>query len=140
MDKVSYDKSIYSLALIDIDLFLESLKNLEAELKDATENMELVLSNQGFENSVSILEKHCLLKFKKFKTFLSNMRNKIEKYEKNLNVFFSKNLITKQTFELKSKVLNELIFEKESFIAEEIIKCEKFIAEKKDYESIEKQV
>ena len=127
MDKVNYDKATYSLAIIDIDLFTDCLKNLEETLKDANENLELILSRDD-ENLVHFLEEYSLKKFENVKQYLKVVRSKVDKYRNKLIVSFSKNLVSKDTFNLKVKTLNELVKEKECFISEQIVKCEDYIA------------
>ena len=127
MDKVSYDKATYSLAIIDIDLFTECLQNLESSLKDANDNLELIWAYDS-EELVPFLQKYSLKKFEDAKKYFKVVRSKIDKYRNKLVVYFSKNLIAKETFNLKVKTLNEIIKEKELFVDGQILKCEDYIA------------
>lgn len=127
MDKVNYDKATYSLAIIDIDLFIDCLKNLEETLKDANENLELILSRDD-ENLVHFLQQYSLKKFEDAKNYFKVVRSKVDRYRNKLIVYFSKNLVAKETFNLKVKTLNELINEKELYIDGQILKCDDYIA------------
>lgn len=127
MDKVKFDKATYSLALIDIDLFTDCLKNLEESLKDANENLDLILTRDD-ENLVPCLQKYSLKKFEDAKRYFTIVRSRIDRYRNKLTIYFNKNLIEKEAFNLKVKVLNELINEKAEFIDEQILKCENYIA------------
>ena len=43
MNLVDYDRATFSLALIDFDLFIESLNDLDKHMKDARENLYLII-------------------------------------------------------------------------------------------------
>ena len=127
MDKVNYDKATYSLAIIDIDLFTECLQNLDATLKEANDNMELILTNDN-KDLAPFLQEYSLKKFEDAKKYFKIVRSKVDKYRNKLIIYFSKNLVAKETFNLKVKTLNELIKEKELFIDSQILKCDDYIA------------
>lgn len=127
MDKVNYDKATFSLAIIDIDLYTDSLQNIDMALGEARENMQLILSHND-ENLVSFLQEYSLNKFEDAKQSFKNIRSKIDKYRNKLIDYFKNNLIAKDTFNLKVKILNDIIREKELFIDEHIKKCNEYIA------------
>ena len=126
MDKVNYDKATYSLAIIDIDIFIECLQNLEKSLKEANNNLELILTHDD-EALIPFIKTYSLKRFEDAKNYFKVVRIKVDKYRNKLIVFFSKNLVAKETFNLKVETLNNLIKEKESFIDEQILKCNNYI-------------
>ncbi|MBO5955159.1 MAG: hypothetical protein J6Q13_04270, partial [Clostridia bacterium] len=92
MDKVNYDKATYSLAIIDIDLFTECLQNLDATLKEANDNMELILTNDN-KDLAPFLQEYSLKKFEDAKKYFKIVRSKVDKYRNKLIIYFSKNLV-----------------------------------------------
>jgi hypothetical protein len=127
MDKVSYDKATYSLAIIDIDLFTECLQNLDVAVREAKENMELILTHNN-EELVPFLQQYSLKKFEDVKKYFRVVRSRVDKYRNKLVIYFSKNLIAQKTFNSKVEILNELLKEKELFIDAQIEKCNNYIA------------
>lgn len=127
MDKVSYDKATYSLALIDIDLFTECLQNLDVAVSEAKKNMELILTHNN-EELVPFLQKYSLKKYEDAKKYFKMVRSRVDKYRNKLTIYFSKNLIAQKTFNSKVEILNELLKEKELFIDAQIAKCNNYIA------------
>lgn len=127
MGKVDYDKATFSLAIIDIDLYTDSLQNLDMLLGEAKENMQLILAHKD-ENLVPFLQKYTLNKFEDAKKSFKNIRSKVDKYRNKLINYFKNNLTAKETFNLKVKILNEIIREKELFIDEQMKKCNAYIS------------
>lgn len=137
MNSVNYDKARYSLAIIDLDLFIEGIQNMNLNLSEAKENMELILSCND-ENLVPFLKRYSLSKFEDVKKYMKTVKSKIDRYRNNLIKYFSKNLIAQETFNIKAKNLNNLIEEKQVIIDAYILQCENYIAKNSKCENIEK--
>ena len=137
MNSVNYDKARYSLAIIDLDLFIEGIQNMNLNLSEAKENMELILSRND-ENLVPFLKRYSLSKFEDVKKYMKTVKSKIDKYRNNLIKYFSKNLIAQEIFNIKAKNLNNLIEEKQVIIDAYILQCENYIAKNSKCENIEK--
>ena len=137
MDKINYDKAQYSLAIIDLDLFIEGLENMEFYISEAKENMEHILMCDN-EDLIPFIKRYSLSKFEDAKKYIKTITKKVDKYRNNLIIYFNKNLIAKETFNLKANKLSALIEEKQSIIDDFIIKCEDYIARNSMCENIEK--
>ena len=137
MGNINYDKARFSLAIIDLDLFVEGIQNIEFYISEAKDNMELILTRND-EDLVPFIKKYSLSKFKDVKKYMKTVKSKIDKYRNNLITYFKKNLIAKETFNSKVKTLNELIEEKQVIIDDYILQCENYIAKNSKCENIEK--
>jgi len=126
MGNINYDKARYSLAIIDLDLFIEGLENLEESIAEAKDNMNLILTRND-EELVYFLQEYSLSKFENARKYIKTIKSKIDKYRNNLITYFSKNLVAKDTFNLKVKTLNQLIEEKSQLIDDYIEKCNHYI-------------
>ena len=133
MGIIDYDKATYSLALIDFDLFIESLNDLDKHMKDARENLYLII-NKDDPELVDYMETYALRKFKVAKRFFDTIRRDINKYTHKLKIFLSKNPKSKAVFDAKVKELTELMTEKETVIDNEIALGEDYISRNKKHE------
>ena len=133
MGIIDYDKATYSLALIDFDLFIESLNDLDKHMKDARENLYLII-NKDDPELVDYMETYALRKFKVAKRFFDTIRRDINKYTNKLKIFLSKNPKSKAVFDAKVKELTELMTEKETVIDNEIALGEDYISRNKKHE------
>ena len=133
MGIIDYDNATYSLALIDFDLFIESLNDLDKHMKDARENLYLII-NKDDPELVVYMETYALRKFKVAKRFFDTIRRDINKYTNKLKIFLSKNPKSKAVFDAKVKELTELMAEKETGIDNEFALGEDYISKNKKHE------
>lgn len=119
-----YGQATFSLALIDINIFIETLANIEEILKDSENTLNLIESlKEQTKDSISCLEKYPLAEFCKVQRYLKHARNKVKIYQNKLVQYFSENPNKKEEFD---KLLNEfkvIAENKQRFLTELIDKC-----------------
>ena len=119
-----YGQATFSLAMIDINNFIETLANIEEILKDSENTLNLIESlKEQTKDSISCLEKYPLAEFSKVQRYLKHARNKVKIYQNKLVQYFSENPNKKEEFD---KLLNEfkvIAENKQRFLTELIDKC-----------------
>ena len=126
-NKINYGKAVYSVAMIDLDTYLEYILNIDEELKDATFVLGYVLSKNDYVETEYLFKEHAFNKFAKVKCSLDKIEKEILKYQSKLNAFFECNEEEKNKFYEKLNVVIPLHEEKSKFVKEQLHKCFKHI-------------
>ena len=137
MGKINYGKAVYSVAMIDLDTFLEYVLSIDEELKDANFVLGYVLSKNDYVETEYLFKEHAFNKFAKVKCALDKIEKEILKYQSKLNAFFECNEEEKNKFYEKLDILIPLHEEKSKFVKEQLHKCFEIIKSNQYCENIE---
>ena len=124
---INYGKETYSVAMIDLDNYLNILTNLDSQLKEPNFVLEYVLKNINYEAADYLLKDHALTKFAKIDKDLENMKKTIIKYQKKLEQYLANNQTESEEFNKKLDILIPLHEEYSKLIKAQIKKCFEFI-------------
>ena len=124
---INYGKATYSVAMIDLDNYLNILTNLDSQLKEPNFVLEYVLKNTNYEAADYLLKDHALTKFAKIDKDLENMKKAIIKYQKKLEQYLANNQTESEEFNKKLDILIPLHEEYSKLIKAQIKKCFEFI-------------
>lgn len=127
---INYGGALYSLAEIDIKAYIELLKNIDETLAEPIEAMNLILKYKKPDQIMcECLKAIPLKKFCEVKKYLTIMKKKVDKYEKQLAEYLKNNPEKRESFVSLKEYFDELIGSEIKFINEYIAKCFEFLKE-----------
>ena len=126
---VNYGKAVYSVAMIDFNSYIETLLNLDEELREPNRLLTYVFDKTEINDDLKdMINDLALSKFAKVKKYLKDVQNSIVKYQNKLEEFLNSHSQENQEFYEVLNVLIPLWEEKEKYIVEQIDLIEYLIA------------
>jgi len=134
-EKINYDKAICSLALIEYKNYIQTLMNLDKELKEANMVAEDILKRPKTQETVDVLKHFAFTKYAKVQKYFKEVKQSIMRYEKRLESFLQKSTPEHAEYDEYLELLLSLLEEKEKFVKKQIDKCFEYIHQLKDIQT-----
>lgn len=127
-DIINFDKAGFSVAMIDLNQYIQTLMNVDKYLTEANFILGKIDShNLNPEDYSDMVKEYAFKPYAKVNKYLKDITEKILKYEAKLNNFFDKNQQEKEEFYAKLDILIPLIEEKQQLAKEKLKICFDYI-------------
>ena len=131
------DKAIYSLAMIDFQIYSDTLNHLEQTLAQSINTLNMIINCKDQNTYLEdYLKNNILTEFARAEKYIKRVKQEIIRYQNKVKDFISCNPEEKETFNTSLESLNKLLEEKSEFVAEQLRKCFDYIKDNCQTESL----